>query len=187
LNKILLSSLLITSLYSDQLDPKIYFGTSYGYVNEVFSKSEYDTFVAQSANVKIGYGIRSSYAVEFSVEYIQKDENDDNGGNVFSTNDGDRYSINIEIMKAFDFDIYINPFFKGGFGAGFVDIENSNNESLNFSSYNLGGGFFIPVNEHFDFEVGYNYKFTSYEKIQEGDEDLTSHKSVGYLGVNVRF
>ena len=181
MKKIILFLILISSLYANQSDAKIYLGTSYGYMNESFSESGYDSISAQTAKVKIGYGIRESYAVEFSVEYTQKDEN------VFSTNDGDRYGINLELMKAFDFDIYINPFFKGGFGAGYLDIENSSNKSLNFSSYNLGVGCFIPVNEHFDFEIGYSYKFTSYEKVQEGDKELNSHVSIGYLGINVRF
>ncbi len=181
MKKITLLLLLITSLYSNPSDAKIYLGTSYGYLNESFSESEYKSISAQTAKVKIGYGIRDSYAVEFSIDYTQKDKN------VFSTNDGDRYGLNLEIMKAFDFDIYINPFFKAGFGAGYLDIDNTDNNSLRYSSYNLGFGCFIPVNEYFDFEVGYSYKFTSYEKISQTSKELNSHINIGYLGVNVRF
>jgi hypothetical protein len=181
LKKIILFLILISSLYANQSDAKIYLGTSYGYLNETFSESEYDSISLQTAKVKIGYGIRDSYAVEFSIDYTQKDKD------VFSSKDGDRYGLNLELMKAFDFDIYINPFFKGGFGAGYLDIDNSSNSSLSYSSYNLAVGCFIPVNEHLDFELGYSYKFTSYEKIQEGVKELNSHVNIGYLGVNVRF
>jgi len=177
----------MTSLYSSSSDAKIYLGTSYGYLNESFSDTvnhsgkDISSVSAQTAAFKIGYGIRDAYAVEFSVEYTQKDKD------VFSQNDKDRYGINLEVMKAFDWNIYINPFFKGGFGAGYLKIDNPNNSSLSFSSYNLGAGFFIPVNEHLDFEVGYKYKFTSYEKIEDSEDKLHSHINIGYLGVNVRF
>ena len=181
MKKIILFLLLISSLYSSSSDAKIYLGTSYGYLNESFSESGYNSISAQTAKVKVGYGIRDSYAVEFSIDYTQKDKN------VFSTNDGDRYGLNLEIMKAFDFDIYVNPFFKGGFGAGYLDIDNTSNKSLNYSSYNLGLGCFIPINEHLDFEIGYSYKFTSYEKISQTSQKLNSHINIGYLGVNVRF
>ena len=181
MKKIILFLLLITSLYSKQSDTKFYFGTGYGYLNESFSKSSYKTISTKITKVKIGYGIRNSYAVEFSLDYTKKDKD------VFSTNDKDKYGLNLEIMKAFDFGIYINPFFKGGFGAGYLDIDNAENNSLNYSSYNLAVGCFIPVNEYLDFEVGYNYKFTSYEKISQTDKELNSHIGISYFGVNVRF
>ena len=182
MKKLIAFLLIASSLYSDsQEDAKIYLGTSYGYLNESFSDSEYDDMSAQTAKIKIGYGIRSSYAVELSLEYTQKDKD------VFSTNDGDRLGMNLEVMKGFDWDIYVNPFFKAGFGAGYLDIDNSQNSSLSFSSYNLGIGCFIPVNEHLDFELGYSYKFTSYEKIEEGDKELNSNVNIAYIGVNFRF
>jgi len=176
----IISILLVASVYSHD-NTKIYMGTSYGYANENFSVSGYDSVSSQTANIKIGYGIRDSYAVEFSLDYTQKDKN------IFSAKDGDRYGLNLEIMKAFDWDIYINPFLRGGFGAGYLDIENSTNKTLSYSSYNLSAGCFIPVNEHFDFEIGYRYKYTSYEKIQDTDKKLNSNINIGYIGVNVRF
>ena len=187
MKKITLFLLLISSLYSSSSDTKFYLGTSYGYLNESFSDpinnsgKSISSISAQTAKVKFGYGIRDSYAVEFSIDYAQKDKN------VFSSNDGDRYGLNLEVMKAFDWDIYINPFFKGGFGAGFLDIDNTTNSSLSYSSYNLGLGCFIPVTEYLDFEIGYSYKFTSYEKISNTSKKLNSNINIGYLGVNVRF
>jgi len=90
-------------------------------------------------------------------------------------------------MKAFDFDTFAYPFFKAGFGAGYLDINDANNDSLNYSSYNLGLGCFIPINKRFDVEVGYKYKFTSYEKISESTKSASSHINIGYVGINMRF
>ncbi|MEA3331582.1 MAG: outer membrane beta-barrel protein [Campylobacterota bacterium] len=178
MKKIILFTLLITSLYSDA---KVYLGTSYGYLNESFSDDTVVTNSAQTAKIKVGYGIREAYAVEFSLEYAQKDSD------IFSLNDGDRYGLNLELMKAFDWDIYVNPFFKVGFGAGYVDIESEDKDALNFSSFNVGLGFFIPINERLDFEVDYGYKYTSYEKLNATADNFNSHLNIGYLGLNVRF
>ena len=171
----------ITSLYSNSSDAKVYVGTTYGYLNESFSESGYKSISAQTASIKVGYGIRTAYAVELSFDYTPNDEN------VFSTNDSDKYGIDLELMKAFDWDIFVYPFFKAGFGAGYFDIKNQNNNSINYSSYNLALGCFIPINEHFDAEIGYRYKFTSYEKVSETIKSVSSNINIGYLGINFRF
>ena len=180
MKKIILFSLLITSLYSDA---KVYMGISGGYLNETFDDDASTTASAEMAKFKIGYGIREAYAVEFSVDYLKNDSN------IFSTTgqDGDKYGLNVELVKAFDWDIFINPYFKAGFGAGYFNIEHESENLLNYGSYNLGIGFFIPMNEHFDFELGYDYKYISYEKIESTNSDINSNMHGAYAGFNVRF
>jgi len=181
LKKIILFLLIISSLYATSSESKPYVGVSIGYLNENFSESGYDSFSTQVATLKIGYGLINSYAVEFLFDYIPQNEN------IFSASDKDRYGINLAIMKAFDFDTFAYPFFKAGFGAGYLDISDTNNNSLSYSSYNLGFGCFIPFKEHLDIEVGYRYRFTSYEKISESSKSTNSHINIGYVGINMRF
>ena len=181
MKKIILFSLLITSLYSDA---KIYMGAVGGYMDETFSNIDKTKNSAEMARFKIGYGIREAYAVEFSIDYLK------NESTIFSTppgKDGDKFGLNIELIKAFDWDIFINPYFKAGFGAGTLDIDHESKSSLNYGTYNLGLGFFIPVGEHFDFEVGYDYKYVSYQKLVATDEEINSDMHGAYAGFNVRF
>ncbi|MBL0708184.1 MAG: porin family protein [Sulfurimonas sp.] len=188
MKKIILLVVLLTSLYSSQTEDKakVYVGIGGGYTNESFSDDAKTTGSAETAKIKIGYGIRSAYAIEFSIDYSK------NTSNVFSTSpskDGDKIGLNVELIKAFDWDIFIDPYFKAGFGTGTFDIksEYSNQDSLNYSSYNLGLGFFIPMSEHIDFEVGYDYKYVSYEKLRDIDGSYSSNMNGLYLGANYRF
>ena len=186
---ILISLLLLTSLFAEEQEAKIYTGLSVGYLNESFSGAlgEIRTEKSQSvetAKLKLGYGIREAYAIEFSIDYIK------NETNLFSKEDGDKSGLNVELVKAFDWDIYILPYFKAGFGAGYFKIDNENdpgNDSLSYSSFNLGLGMLIPVNEHLDFEIGYDYRYVSYEKFEVILSDVESHMNGTYVGVNVRF
>ena len=180
MKKILLFSLLITSLYAD---PKIYMGIATGYMNEAFSDSSSSTNSAQMGKIKLGYGDREAYAIEMSFDYLKSDEN------VFSTagEDGDKFGVNIELVKAFDFDIFINPYFKAGFGAGSFEIEDDDKNSLNYSTFNLGLGFYIPINEHLDIDVGYDYKYVSYEELTDTSTTVNSHLNGAYVGISVRF
>lgn len=180
MKKILLLSLLITSLFSEA---KVYMGVGGGFINETFSNKEDTDSTAPMARVKIGYGDINAYAVEFSFDYLKNDKK------VFSTtgNDSDKYAINIELVKAFDFNIIVNPFFKAGFGAGFLDISSQNKSSLNYGSLNLGAGFFIKINEHLDIEIAYDYKHVSYEKISDNSETIDSNMNGAYIGINTRF
>jgi opacity protein-like surface antigen len=162
-------------------------GIGGGYMHETFSDDAETTNTAEMGKLKIGYGDREAYAVEFSFDYLKNDSN------VFSTTgtDSDKFGMNVELVKAFDWDIIINPYFKAGFGAGFVDINHAEQSSLNYGSFNLGLGFFVPINEHLDIEVGYDYKYVSYEKITDSNEkvlvDVDSHLNGAYIGLNVRF
>ncbi len=180
MKKILLLSLLITSIFAEA---KVYFGVGAGYMNESFTDKESTNISAEMGRFKIGYGDIKAYAVEFSFDYLKNDKN------VFSTtgNDSDKYAINIELVKAFDFDIFINPFFKAGFGAGYLDISHTDKSSLNYGSFNLGAGFFIPINEHFDIEIAYDYRHVSYEKVSDSANTIDSNMNGAYIGINTRF
>lgn len=186
----------MTSLFADA---KMYIGANYGSYNETFFSGADTTTLTDTIKTKIGYGVRDSYAFEFSLEYTKNKES------IFSeagSNDKDKIGINIELLKAFDFDIYINPFFKAGFGVGKLDIEQQGTDiygnikevdSLSFGSFNLGVGTFIPINEHFDIEIGYEYKYLAYENFDTTTTSenrgpmFESHVSVGYIGFNIRF
>ncbi|MBU1658602.1 porin family protein [bacterium] len=180
MKKIILFLLLISSLYSDA---KVYIGSSYGFLNEDYTNGIDAVSSAQMAKLKVGYGDRDAYAIEFSLEYIE------NNSKIFSANDKEKYGFNVELVKALDFDIMINPFFKAGFGAGFLNVERAIQKTINYSSFNLGAGFFIPLNEHFDFEVGYDYKYLTYEGVDTIAEKISyeSNVNVAYIGFNVRF
>ena len=176
MKKIAVFLLLLSSLYGDA---KFYTGVSYGYLNEKFANENAKANEVDVATIKVGYGDRSAYAAEFSLNYSEADSD------YLSTEVAQRYAINIDLVKAFDFDIYFNPFFKAGIGAGYLDTTQNN--KLTFGSFKVGAGAFIPVNEHFDFEVGYEQKYLSYEKIQEDRDSELSDVNIIYLGCNVRF
>lgn len=159
-------------------------GTGYGIYNETLSNDAKSSISADMAKIKVGYGVREAYAIEFSIDYI------DNTEKLFTANDATKYGLNIELIKAFDFGIYINPFVKAGFGMGYIETTaKEESDSLSYGSYNLGLGTFIPINEHLDIELAYDYRYISYEKVdfnsQTDIEKSMSH--IGYLGVNVRF
>jgi opacity protein-like surface antigen len=176
LKKVLLLSLLFSSLAF--AEAKIYMGAGVGYSNEhtyLANSPIEETYTSKVARVKAGYGDRAAYAVEFSMDYIKNDTN--------------KYAFDINLIKAFDWGIYVNPFAKIGFGSGIIDNKNNSKKSLTYGSFNIGGGFFIPINEHFDVELSYEYKNLSYEKVNEldGTESRTSHVNLGYLGLNFRY
>ena len=182
LKKITLLLLLITSLLN--AESKVYFGTGYAYNNETISyKNNSKTISNNAARIKVGYGDRKAYAVEFSLDYV------DNKSAIFDTNDGKKYGFNVELLKAWDFGIYINPYLKAGFGAGYLETPaDLNNGSLTYGSFNLGAGFFIPINEHLDIELTYEYKNVSYQKLDTNESfSPSSHLNIAYVGVNFRF
>jgi len=179
LKKILLSMLLISSLFADA---KLYMGVGGGIYNETYKDSANNiNNSATMESLKIGYGDIKAYAIEFSFDYIQ------NNSKVIDRNDGVKYGINIDFVKAFDFDIYVLPFVKAGFGAG--DMKSDlNNGSLHYGSFNLGTGFYLPLGDTFDLEVGYNYRYLSYEKINDSVSTIPkTHVNIGYIGINARF
>lgn len=180
MKKILLFTLLITSLYSEST---LYIGAGAGYMHETFSDVAGSTNTAEMGKLKVGYGDREAYAVEFSLDYLKNDTK------VFSTtaNDSDKFGMNVELVKGFDWNTIVNPFFKAGFGAGYFDVNSDEQSSINYSSFNLGLGFFLPINEDLDIEVGYDYRYVSYEKVSATSDEIDSHINGVYIGINVRF
>jgi hypothetical protein len=175
--------LFVTSLYSDT---KVYLGANYGLYDENFDNVK-ATSSTNIASMKIGYGDIKTYSVELSFDYIP------NKSKIFSssntTSDGDKYNINIEFVKSFDFDIKILPFIKAGFGSGSLKIERELQNVLSFGSFNLGTGIFIPINNTYDIEIGYNYRNISYEAIDTIVNKIQSKSNVNiaYMGFNIRF
>ncbi|MEN4052634.1 MULTISPECIES: outer membrane beta-barrel protein [Sulfurimonas] len=182
MKKIILLLLLITSLLN--AESKIYFGAGYAYNSETITYGEDDwTIDNNAAQIKVGYGDRKAYAVELSFDYV------DNNSRIFDSNDGKKYGFNVELLKAWDFGIYVNPYLKAGFGGGYLETPaDLHNGSLTYGSFNLGAGFFIPISEHFDLELAYEYKNISYQKL-DLNSTLTpsSHLNIGYVGINFRF
>ena len=185
MKKIVLFLLLMSSLFAEA---KVYFGANYGTFEEEFLTNTEASSSTNIATIKAGYGVREAYAVEISLEYI------DNQSKIFSSDsnvdvDGTKYGMNVNLLKAFDLDIYLLPYMKMGFGAGFFDINRVLQNRLFYSSFNLGTGIFIPINENLDFEIGYEYKYTSYESVDIIAKQI-NHKSnanIAYFGFNVRF
>ena len=185
MNKIILFLLLVSSLYSEA---QVYMGMNYGTYDESFNNDVEAFSSSETATLKIGYSDRDTYGVEFSLDYTP------NSSKLFSSNadtktDGDRYGLNVSLSKAFNYDIYVLPYIKGGFGAGFLDVDRKVEDRLYYGSFNIGGGVMLPVNENFDFELGYEYRYTSYQAIDMIAEQVvfTSNVAIAYLGVNVRF
>lgn len=178
LKKAILFILLTSSLFAEA---KLYMGTGYTLYNEHFNTPEAD-ITDSAAKLKFGYGIREAYSVEFSVDYINHASTD----NVALGKA--KYGFNIALIKAFDFDTFLNPYVKAGFGTGIMDNSDNNNSSLSYGSFDLGTGVYIPINENFDVEIGYEYRNLSYEKQNKNSATkYASNVNTLYLGVNVRF
>ncbi len=180
MKKIILFLALLTSIYADA---KLYAGFNVGYFNESFGDKLDATNSTLQTSFKIGYGEQKAYAVEFSVDWVKNDSK------IFSNKDGDKYSINVDLVKAFDLHKYINPFFKIGIGGGNMTIDRKLQNRVNFSSFNLGTGIFIPINTTVDIEIGYSYKYLTYEKIDRIISSISykSQVNVLYSGFNIRF
>lgn len=180
MKKILLFLLLITSLYSEE---QAYIGLGYGSFNEKFTNNETTESSSNFTSVKAGYGEREKYAIEFSLQYI------DNKSKIFSVNDSEKYGFNLDLLKSFDLGIYINPFFKAGFGFGYLTIDREIQDLLHYGVFDCGVGVFIPLSEHLDIELGYIYKYTTYEGIDTIVDKISysSHTNAAYIGLNTRF
>ena len=185
MNKILLLLVMISSLYSEA---KFYIGANYGTFNESFNEDIEAYSVSQTTTLKMGYAERETYGIEFSLDYTP------NNSKIFffflnTKTDGDRYGLNVSLSKAFDYDIYVLPFIRAGFGAGFLDIDRVLDDKLYYGSFNVGAGLLLPINDNFDFELGYDYRYSSYEAIDMVAEKLlfTSNIGIAYFGFNIRY
>jgi opacity protein-like surface antigen len=168
-------------------DAKIYLGVSAGGYSEDFKEID-ATSSAEYTTIKIAYGDRKAYAVEFSVDY-QKNSSKIFSSDPATANDGDKIGFNLNLMKSFDFDIYILPFVRVGFGTGFLDIDRKLQDSLSYGSFQGSLGAFLPLNEHFDLEAAYELRSCTYEAIDTIDEksSYTATINLAYIGINYRF
>ena len=183
MKKTILSLLLFSNFLFG--DAKAYIGISTGIAEENFSSAD-ATSSSEFINLKLGYGLRKLYSVAIDIEYLK------NESKIFSTgaeNDGDKFSLNLEVVKAFDLTSYLIPFIKAGFGAGYLKVDRTIDDKISFGSFNLGTGVLIPINDSFDFEFGYKYKSFSYEGLDLIATEVV-HKSKSnspYFGFNVRY
>jgi len=186
LKKIILSLLLFSSILFAEAKP--YIGFSYGNIEENFTTTEETASTSsQFLNVKAGFGSREAYGVEIDLEYAQnKSKIFSSGTNEF---DGDKYSLNVALVKAFDFNIYLLPYIKAGFGAGFMNIDRTMDTKLSFGSFNLGTGVLLPMGDNFDLEIGYKYRYVSYEGLNLITSKIIhkSHANAAFFGFNIRY
>jgi opacity protein-like surface antigen len=178
LKKILSLLVLVSALYGEA---KVYLGTGVGISHEKFDDADYKAKTYNHAKLKIGYGDIDAYAVEFSFDVTQKE----NANNIYNANDS--YGLNIELLKAFNLKSFANPYMKAGFGFGYYKTNDAQAHSMHYGNFILGAGVFIPFSEHYDLQLGYEYKTISYEKAQGTTKNINATANIGYVGINVRF
>lgn len=181
MKKILFTFLILSSVLL--AEAQFYIGTGYMYINESLSSSSSTKINNNGAKIKFGYGEQKAYAVEFSINYI------DNNSALLSTTDKEKYGFDVELMKAWDFDIYALPFIRVGFGAGQMSsTARTGKNSISYGSFNGSIGTLLPLSESFELEIAYEYKNISYQKT---DTTLSgypkSHQNSIYTGINYRF
>ncbi len=188
MKKIFLISILCSSFVF--ADAKVYIGVLGGSSSETYSKPTSRTTTSPAAKVILGYGNYKSYSIELGWIYNQ------NSQNYFSNNgskDGVKYSLDLNLVKAFDLGGRIYPFFKLGIGGGYLntDITTSSSEvkSLNFSSFDAGGGFTYLLSKSFSCELALTYKHRNYQKIDQASsgQSIASNVFTTLVGVIYRF
>lgn len=164
-------------------EAEVYIGAGYAYVNEKLTKTPATSVNNNMAKIKIGYGERDAYAVEFSLNYI------DNKKQLLATDDKEKYGFDVELMKAWDFDIYVLPFVRVGLGAGKMKSSaRTGSSSISYGSFNGTLGTLIPMGDDFDLEIAYEYKKISYQKLNSSTSAYPeSHQNAVYTGINFRF
>ncbi|MDH4944678.1 outer membrane beta-barrel protein [Sulfurimonas sp. C5] len=183
MKKLFASILLLSSTIF--AESSFYIGTGYTYVNESITLNNVSKNVNNNgAKLKIGYGEQTAYAVEFSLNYI------DNTSAILNSTDKEKYGFDIELMKAWDFDIYVIPFARVGFGAGKMSsTARTNAKSISYGSFNGTLGTLLPLGESFELELAYEYKYLSYQKtdLNTSTTSPSSHQNGVYVGINYRF
>ena len=185
MKKTILFILLTTTLFSQA---QRYMGLGYNLYNEDYSYNNQNVANTSDNAVKfkIGYADRKAFGVEASFDYIMHSQSDNPElGKA-------KYGFNIALSKAFDWNIYLLPYLKAGFGVGIIDNRSDSLPSLTYGSFDLGAVVYFPFNDSWDIEIGYEYKYLTYEnKKQSGEIDYSlnyrSHVNTIYTGVNFRF
>ncbi len=184
MKKILLAVLFcLSSLYGMQYDAHFYAGVGGGVQLERFTDESGAKNTPNFASLKVGYGDKRAYSIELMLNYV------DNESKIFSPDDGARYGIDIAFVKAFDFTSLFYPSIRAGFGASEMKVHRQLEDKIASSSFNVGGGILIPFSKHFEIELNYDYKYTSYGAIDlvSQKKRLYSHINQFYLGFNTRF
>ncbi|MCW8838137.1 MAG: porin family protein [Thiovulaceae bacterium] len=176
---IIIFALLSSTLFAES---KVYFGLDYGSFNENFKSLDAESS-SEAMRLKVGYGIREEYSVEVSFDSLNNDSK------IFSNNDSKKYGLNIAVVKAFDLNMYLLPYFKAGFGAGYINIDREVQSKLNYGSFSAEVGTLIPINEYFDLALAYNYKNLSYESVDTIADKVKYESNVDtfYFGFNIRY
>ena len=194
MKKLIATSILMSNILF--ADSQVYMGILGGYITESFSKPQDKSTSSPMAKFQIGYGELKGFAVQLGLIYNPNSKNI--FANTAGSKDKEKYSLDVELIKAFDFGIGLYPFLKAGFGAGYFDTDITytnadgtfTQNKLNFSSYNGGAGFYYPLSEHFVLELGATYKYISYErwdKSSTGEAAVDTHAIYSYGGINYRF
>ena len=176
--------MLLSSLYSFQYNAKFYMGIGGGTQNESLShETKKISNTHAFGSIKFGYGDIRAYAIEIALNYI------DNRSKIFSSKDSQRIGGDMTLLKAFNFTNLFYPYLKAGFGAGEMKVKRSLENKVAYSSYNIGGGIFLPLLEHIDFEAAYEYRYASYQSVDliATKLHLKSHINQIYFGINYRF
>lgn len=176
MKKLLILIALSSALFAEA---KVYVGAGVGFLHEKLDNSKAKTY--NHGKLKVGYGDINAYAVEFSFDYTQKD----NKETIYNATDS--YGVNVELLKAFDFNTFFNPYLKAGFGFGYYKSNDKKETSMHYGNFIFGTGVFIPFLEYYDLQLGYEYKTISYEKAEEEKNNISSNAHIGYIGINVRF
>jgi opacity protein-like surface antigen len=159
-------------------------GLGGGYQNESFAGdySDIDNSPYFGA-IKFGYGDIRAYNVEVVINYI------DNQSKIFSNDDSDKYGMDIMFTKALNLSKYIYPYARAGMGAGEMKVDREFEDKITYSSYNIGLGAYIPLVAGMEFEINYEYRYTSYKAVDFINDklELESHVNQVYMGVNYRF
>lgn len=172
-----------------QAAPGVYLGlggvstTEYFTVKNPGTASREDKAMLQAVQVKAGYGDITAYAVELDFGYGYYDKN------IFSVDDSYYIYADLSLIKAFDFDIGVYPFFKLGFGTGELEIRRSTADSVSSGNFFGGIGFYWPLAWGFDLEASAVYRAKSWEDLWMvgAVTESSSHTVEPYVGFNYRF
>jgi hypothetical protein len=184
-----LLTLLLGVLTCVSAEPTVHIGLGTAGGSETFSvknpgqDAQEEHAALQTVQLKAGYGDIRAYAVELDLGYGRYDKN------IFSNKDTDYIYFDLSLIKAFDFDWGLYPFFKLGFGTGELEVRRTLTNSVSSGSFFGGVGFYWPVAFGFDLELSAIYRDKSWEDLDMVGAQVESESGIvePYLGINYRF
>ena len=182
MKKLIIAVLFLSTALLAEAGPFV--GMGGGVLNETFSSPTLEKETqAGFVKAKIGYGNPAGYGVEVCMSYFEYDQN------VFSDNDGTNLYFDVNIIKAYDFDIGFYPYLKAGIGAGYLSVGRSTDSALGNGSFQGGGGLYIPLGKGVDIEIELLYRHKNWEQVDLISEQVDVSSSVlePYMGLNYRF